>query len=118
LKLRRKERYMENKELFVDGKPNLMHCPFCGKPVEIHGGPEEWSPTFYDPDSGGDPYYVDCNCGLHFSIGCREIEEVIKAWNHRHELARLSNLLEQVAEEIENLHGRETEVSEKIRQLI
>lgn len=77
---------MENEELFVDGKPNLTHCPFCGKLVEIHGAPEEWKPTIFDPDSGGDPYYVDCNCGLHFSIGCCEIDEFIKAWNERHEL--------------------------------
>ena len=36
----------------------LKPCPFCGREVSIHGGPEEWTPTFYDPDSGGDPYYI------------------------------------------------------------
>lgn len=77
---------MDNEEMFIDGKPNLMHCPFCGKLVEIHGGTEEWKPTFYDPDSGGDPYYINCGCGLYFSIGHCEIDEIIKAWNHRCEL--------------------------------
>jgi len=74
---------MHEKESLIDGKPYLAQCPICGKPVEVHGGIEEWKPTFYDPDSGGDPYYVDCTCGLHFSIGHCEIEEFAKAWNHR-----------------------------------
>jgi len=52
-----------------DKKINLIHCPFCGKPVEIHGG-----------------YYVNCTCGLHFSIGHCEIEEFAEVWNHRCEL--------------------------------
>jgi len=47
-----------------------------------------------------------------------ENEEFMKAWNHRHELARLSKLLEAAAEEIENIYGRETELSEKIRYLL
>ena len=73
-------------ELFIDEKPNLKHCPFCGKLVEVHGGNEEWIPTYYDPDSGGDPYRVSCDCGLDFSIGYCEIDEFIKAWNSRSEL--------------------------------
>lgn len=75
-----------DEELFVDGKPNLKHCPFCGRPVKIHGGEEEWKPTYYDPDSGGDPYHIDCDCGCCFSGGFYEIEDIIKAWNSRHDL--------------------------------
>lgn len=77
---------MRNDELFRDRKPNLLHCPFCGKFVELHGGEEEWKPTYYDPDSGGDPYSITCNCGLRFSMGYCEIDEFIRAWNNRSEL--------------------------------
>lgn len=61
----------------------LKKCPICGKEVEVHGGVEEWKPTFYDPDSGGDPYYIRCDCGLEFSNGCCEYEEFQNAWNKR-----------------------------------
>ena len=68
---------MEQKEL----KP----CPLCGGEVEIHGGLEEWQPTFYDPDSGGNPYYIVCKCGVSFEIGYCERDEIIEAWNRRAE---------------------------------
>lgn len=84
---------MEDNELFKNGKPNLKHCPICGKLVEVHGGEEEWKPTYYDPDSGGDPYSVHCNCGLSFSIGFCEIDEFIKAWNDRSELVSCEECL-------------------------
>lgn len=61
----------------------LKLCPFCSKDVEVHGGSEEWKPTFNDPDSGGDPYYIHCNCGLKFSKGYCEIDEFIESWNTR-----------------------------------
>lgn len=61
----------------------LKKCPICGKEVEVHGGVEEWKPTFYDPDSGGEPYYIHCDCGLEFSIGYCEYEEFQNAWNNR-----------------------------------
>lgn len=61
----------------------LLHCPICGRQVEIHGGVEEWKPTFYDPDSGGDPYYIHCECGIEFSIGYCDITEIVNAWNTR-----------------------------------
>ncbi len=61
----------------------LKPCPFCGGEAQIVGGPEDWSPTFNDPDSGGDPIAVvckNCNCGLY----CFEdYEEAIAAWNRR-----------------------------------
>lgn len=49
----------------------------------VRGGAEEWKPTFYDPDSGGDPYYIHCECGIEFSIGYCEITDLAKAWNKR-----------------------------------
>ena len=61
----------------------LLECPICGRKVEIHGGIEEWTPTFYDPDSGGDPYYIYCECGLSFEIGYCEAIELANAWNTR-----------------------------------
>ena len=63
----------------------LKPCPFCGGEAEIVGGPENWTPTFYDPDSGGDPIAVVCKtcaCGLHFFDG---YAEAITAWNTRAE---------------------------------
>lgn len=72
-----------NQELFVDGKPNLLHCPLCGKSVEVHGGQEEWSPTYNDPDSGGEQYHIDCECGLRLG-GFYDIEDIIRAWNNRY----------------------------------
>ena len=44
----------------------LKPYPFCGREVKIQGGPEEWHPTFYDPDSGGEPYQINCKCGCSF----------------------------------------------------
>ena len=61
----------------------LLPCPFCGAEVEIQGGCENWRPTFYDPDSGGDPYFIGCKCGCHFDIGSQDAEEFINAWNTR-----------------------------------
>ena len=61
----------------------LKKCPICGKEVKVHGGVEEWKPTFYDPDSGGDPYYIHCDCGLKFSNGYCEYEDFQNAWNTR-----------------------------------
>ena len=64
-------------------KQELKNCPICGKPVEVHGGPEEWSPTWCDADSGGDPLSIHCDCGLSFCIGFCDISEFIQAWNIR-----------------------------------
>lgn len=58
-------------------------CPICGNKIDVHGGLEEWSPTMNDPDSGGDPYYISCKCGIHFETGTHEYKELIKAWNTR-----------------------------------
>lgn len=61
----------------------LKPCPICGKKVEVHGGNEEWTPTSFDPDSGGEPYFIECKCGLNFSIGPCEYTDFTKAWNTR-----------------------------------
>ena len=61
----------------------LMPCPFCGGEAQMVGGPEDWSPTFNDPDSGGDPISVvckNCECGLHFF---EDYAEAIAAWSRR-----------------------------------
>ena len=65
----------------------LKPCPFCGGEVEIQGGYENWRPTFYDPDSGGDPYFISCKCGCTFSIGSQDPEKFINAWNTRTPIA-------------------------------
>lgn len=62
---------------------DLKLCPFCGSEVEVHGGPEEWTPTFNDPDSGGEPYCIQCQCGCEFGIGYCEFSELKDAWNKR-----------------------------------
>lgn len=61
----------------------LKKCPICGREVEPHGGSEKWKPMYSDPDSGGDPYHIDCDCGLNFSIGCCDYSEFQDAWNNR-----------------------------------
>lgn len=61
---------------------DLKPCPFCGGEVNVYG-PEDWHPTFYDPDSGGDPVSMCCDCGLTFSIGSYDYQETYDAWNRR-----------------------------------
>lgn len=64
--------------------PKLRECPLCGSEANIVGGPEDWHPTSYDPDSGGDPYSVVCTgCGCGMVLAFWDIDEAIKAWNNR-----------------------------------
>lgn len=72
----------------------FRNCPICGKEVEVRGGDIDWKPTFYDPDSGGDPYYIHCECGLEFSIGYCDIKDLAKAWNTRKQMERIIERLE------------------------
>lgn len=60
----------------------VLSCPKCFKPVKVNG-PEDWKPTFYDPDSGGDPYGFYCECGLAFETDHYEFKEALAEWNTR-----------------------------------
>lgn len=61
----------------------LKSCYFCGSKVEIHGGIEDWTPTFYDPDSGGEPYTVVCrHCNLRYDTSTYDYEEAVNRWNN------------------------------------
>lgn len=57
-------------------------CPICGAELQIHG-PEDWKSSFYDPDSGGDPYNATCECGFSFSTGTYDYKEFVAALNRR-----------------------------------
>ena len=59
----------------------LVPC-MCGRTPKEHG-PEDWKPTFYDPDSGGDPVSIECECGIGFSIWSYDYYETRLAWNTR-----------------------------------
>lgn len=65
----------------------ILPCPICGKEIDIEKDmylPErDWNPTFYDPDSGGDPINIHCQCGLEFSTGTYDYADFVKAWNRR-----------------------------------
>ena len=60
----------------------VLACPKCFKPVTVRG-PEDWQPTFHDPDSGGDPYSFECKCGLAFSTYKYDFKEALSDWNAR-----------------------------------
>ena len=64
----------------------LKPCPICGATLKIYS-PEDWKPTFYDPDSGGDPYNAVCDCGFSFSTGTYDYAEFVAALNRRAQLA-------------------------------
>ena len=78
----------------------LKCCPICGKEIDIENDlyiPErDWKPTFYDPDSGGDPINIHCKCGLEFSTGTYDWNEFVKAWNTR---TPMDNIVEKLEEE-------------------
>jgi len=61
----------------------LKPCPFCGGEAEIIGGPEDWHPTYDDPDSGGHPYAVVCECGCGMYAAYYDAQQAIDAWNRR-----------------------------------
>lgn len=64
----------------------LKPCPFCGHSIvekDVYDPSKDWSPTFIDPDSGGDPINIHCECGLEFCTGTYDWGEFVKAWNRR-----------------------------------
>lgn len=64
----------------------LKACPFCGGEATFTGGPENWKPTFYDPDSGGEPCGVACReCGAMVD-GFEDYGDAATAWNRRAEV--------------------------------
>ena len=65
---------------------NLRPCPFCGGVVDeekMYIPERDWKPSFYDPDSGGYPLSIHCECGLEFCTGTYDWSEFVKAWNRR-----------------------------------
>lgn len=80
----------------------LKQCPFCGGKVKAHG-PEDWKPTFYDPDSGGDPYGFYCECGMEFDTNSYDYEEAVKKFNTRKPMDRIVEQLEAI--EIKSEYG-------------
>ena len=65
----------------------LKPCPFCGKEIDTDKDmyiPErDWKPSFYDPDSGGYPISIHCECGLVFCPGTWDYKEFVEGWNKR-----------------------------------
>ena len=57
-------------------------CPICGAELKIYG-PEDWRPTFNDPDSGGEPYNAVCDCGFQYSNRSYDYTEFIACLNRR-----------------------------------
>lgn len=60
----------------------ILPCPKCFNTVKVHG-PEDWKPSLYDPDSGGDHYEFYCKCGLVFCTSKYDFKEALSAWNTR-----------------------------------
>ncbi len=79
---------------------SLKPCPFCGHSIDIekdvYDPSDDWHPTFIDPDSGGDPINIHCECGLEFCTGTYDWGEFVKAWNRR------ANDVDKVVEQLEN----------------
>ena len=66
-------------------------CPICGAELKIYG-PEDRSPTFYDPDSGGDPYAANCDCGFSFQRNDYDYAVFFAALNRRAQPDQLPDL--------------------------
>lgn len=59
-------------------------CPKCGRIIDeerdMYIPERDWYPSYYDPDSGGNPITVNCKCGYTFSYGW-EWDDFVKEWN-------------------------------------
>lgn len=85
---------------------SLKPCPFCGHSIDIekdvYDPNKDWHPTFIDPDSGGDPINIHCECGLEFCTGTYDWGEFVKAWNRRaNDVDKVVRQLEEYREEME-----------------
>lgn len=85
---------------------SLKPCPFCGHSIDIekdvYDPSDDWHPTFIDPDSGGDPINIHCECGLEFCTGTYDWGEFVKAWNRRaNDVDKVVRQLEEYREEME-----------------
>ena len=81
-------------------------CPICGAELKIYG-PEDWRPTFNDPDSGGEPYNAVCDCGFQYSNGSYDYIEFIACLNRRAQPANdllidVCAMLEQAAQDMDD----------------
>ena len=72
-------------------------CPICGAELKIYG-PEDWRPTFNDPDSGGEPYNAVCDCGFQYSNRSYDYTEFIACLNRRVQPANEPLTIEQLLE--------------------
>lgn len=64
----------------------LKPCPFCGHSItekDVYEPSKDWRPTLMDPDSGGDPISIHCECGLEFCTGTYNCNKFVEAWNRR-----------------------------------
>lgn len=65
----------------------LKPCPKCSGEIDIENNmyipDRDWHPTLYDPDSGGDPISIHCQCGIEFCAGTHDWDEFVEAWNTR-----------------------------------
>lgn len=64
----------------------LKPCPICGKKImksDMYIPEIDWVPTYYDPDSGGEPISINCKCGRCFCTGTYDWKEFMKSWNKR-----------------------------------
>lgn len=90
-------------------KTKLKRCPICDRKIDIEQNmyiaDRDWKPTFYDPDSGGDPINIYCKCGLEFSTGTYDYEEFVNAWNTRKPIDDIVSQLEN-AESVKNFGSR------------
>ena len=77
-------------------------CPICGAELKIYG-PEDWEPSFYDPDSGGDPYEANCDCGFSFSTDTYDYAEFVAALNRRAQPANEPLTLDELRKMLERL---------------
>jgi hypothetical protein len=91
----------------------LLPCPICSREIDIEKNlyiPErDWKPTFYDPDSGGDPINIHCECGLEFSTGTYDMSEFEKQWNTRKPMERIVTKLKEARAECKELQRSTTD---------